>query len=174
MKKIENANISRGIFITSTSHQLPPTPEGSTHKWKVSIRAAFNCDLSYIKDITYTLHETFPNPIRTVGYPFEIEEMGWGEFNIHIKINFIDENEKSVSTSHFIMLYADGKNGVLKNGSVISEKYDEIIFRSPTKNMYKILKEQGDEDRSLIVDKEDEEFRKLECAIEYLLDSNFT
>lgn len=40
--------------------------------------------------VTYTLHHTFANPIRTLKLaPFTVEEQGWGEFDIPIAIHLV-------------------------------------------------------------------------------------
>lgn len=40
--------------------------------------------------VTYTLHPTFQNPIRTLKLaPFRVEEQGWGEFDIPIAIHLV-------------------------------------------------------------------------------------
>ena len=47
--------------------------------------------LDQIESVTYQLHETFPNPIRTVsdrGSNFKLESSGWGEFMIYVTVNF--------------------------------------------------------------------------------------
>ena len=40
--------------------------------------------------VTYTLHPTFANPIRTLKQaPFKVEEQGWGEFDIPISVHLV-------------------------------------------------------------------------------------
>lgn len=40
--------------------------------------------------VTYTLHPTFANPIRTLKHsPFRVEEQGWGEFDIPITVHLV-------------------------------------------------------------------------------------
>ena len=71
----------------------------------------------YVRKVQFKLHESYPNPIRSglnlnviycIGYyksstltvltkpPYEINETGWGEFEIVIKIYFMDSSEKPV------------------------------------------------------------------------------
>lgn len=82
---------------------------------------------AYVKKIQFKLHESYGNPLRGTIYflfmkqafcvfytcmctynycssllvvtkpPYEITETGWGEFEIIIKIFFIDPNERPVS-----------------------------------------------------------------------------
>lgn len=43
-----------------------------------------------IDKVTYTLHPTFANPIRSIKTkPFRVEEQGWGEFDIPITIHLV-------------------------------------------------------------------------------------
>lgn len=45
--------------------------------------------------VTYSLHPTFSNPIRSVkAQPFKIEEQGWGEFDIPIAVHLVGLNGK--------------------------------------------------------------------------------
>lgn len=40
--------------------------------------------------VTYTLHPTFANPVRTLKTsPFKVEEQGWGEFDIPISVHLV-------------------------------------------------------------------------------------
>jgi len=40
--------------------------------------------------VEFRLHPTFPNPIREVlVHPFEIEEHGWGEFEVVIVVRIL-------------------------------------------------------------------------------------
>ncbi len=53
-------------------------------------------DLDKVKEIKYTLHPSFPNPIRTVRdmeNNFELITWAWGEFRIKIIIITKDGNE---------------------------------------------------------------------------------
>ena len=50
---------------------------------------------AYVKKIHFKLHESYGSPFRVVTKPpYEITETGWGEFEIIIKIFFIDPNER--------------------------------------------------------------------------------
>ncbi|KAG8577947.1 hypothetical protein GDO81_010333 [Engystomops pustulosus] len=73
--------------------------DGHTHQWTVYVKPYRNEDMSaYVKKIQFKLHESYGNPLRVVTKPpYEITETGWGEFEIIIKIFFIDPNERPVS-----------------------------------------------------------------------------
>ncbi|KAH0501899.1 YEATS domain-containing protein 4, partial [Microtus ochrogaster] len=70
--------------------------DGHTHQWTVYVKPYRNEDMSaYVKKIQFKLHESYGNPLRVVTKPpYEITETGWGEFEIIIKIFFIDPNER--------------------------------------------------------------------------------
>ena len=71
--------------------------EGSgTYKWNVYI-VADESILNSIKYVEYTLHPSFPNPIRkiydkgsTPGKGFFIHSSGWGTFIIRVNVVFKD------------------------------------------------------------------------------------
>ena len=69
------------------------------YDWKVYIAEAPE-DLDKIDYVTYFLHPTFPDPVRTVSDPstgFALETAGWGEFKIGAKIQFKDGSSSSTS-----------------------------------------------------------------------------
>lgn len=42
--------------------------------------------------VVFNLHPTFPNPTREVTtHPFEIEEHGWGEFELNVAVRIISD-----------------------------------------------------------------------------------
>ena len=56
--------------------------------------------LKNIDHVVYILHETFPEPIRTVSEPdskFAVQARGWGEFDVGVQVVYKDgstANEK--------------------------------------------------------------------------------
>ena len=46
-------------------------------------------------------------PLAVKKFPFEINLSGWGEFEIGIKIFFVDPAEKPVELIHFLKLHQD-------------------------------------------------------------------
>ena len=107
--------------------------EESTHKWCVYVRGVNNENISnFIKSVQFTLHSTFPNNVRVVNkWPFELYEMGWGEFDIKIKIDLIDESVKPIELIHPLKFYNQPHQSQSSKKPVISENYDEIIFVNP-------------------------------------------
>ncbi|KGG51298.1 hypothetical protein DI09_3p600 [Mitosporidium daphniae] len=74
-------------------------------------------------------------PLRSVEkWPFEISELGWGEFEVQIKIFLKDSISKPLQLVHFLRLYPSEENGILLPIpppspliSVIAESYNEIV-----------------------------------------------
>lgn len=81
--------------------------ETKTHRWHIYVRGVNNEDLSYfISKVVITLHQSFANPVRVLTEsPFEISELGWGEFDTKIQIYFQDKSLPPVDILHFLKLY---------------------------------------------------------------------
>lgn len=71
-------------------------------------------------------------------------ETGWGEFEVVIKIYFLDPTERPVTIYHILKLFQspvlDGDSASLdsKKG-LVSEQYEEIVFQEPTQFMQQLL-----------------------------------
>jgi hypothetical protein len=116
--------------------------ETVSHKWAVYVRGINNEDISYfIKEVTFTLHSSFNNNVRVVNkFPFELYEAGWGEFDIKITINFIDETIKPAEFIHPLKLYPSQAHVQQSTKKpIVSENYDDIIFINPKKTFREIL-----------------------------------
>ncbi|KCZ74440.1 hypothetical protein H311_04595, partial [Anncaliia algerae PRA109] len=112
-----------------------------THSWTVYVKAY---DPSFITSVTFRLHESFVNNVIETTYPFELSQYGWGEFTVHIKISTKLGN---IHTTHALLIHNVEK----------SERMDEIIYK-------------GNEIEDHIVSKEEEEeYFRIENAIEKLL-----
>jgi YEATS domain-containing protein 4 len=59
--------------------------------------------------------------------PYEVTETGWGEFEIMIKIYFVDPAEKHQTLYHHLQLYPKEEGGLSSQKAVVSEHYDEIV-----------------------------------------------
>jgi YEATS domain-containing protein 4 len=101
-----------------------------THKWSVYVRGIEGQKLDWLfKKVVFKIHETFPNPNRSIeSEPFQVDESGWGEFQITIKLILLDPQEKPITLHHYLQLY-DKQDSNLK--TMISENYDEIVFTEP-------------------------------------------
>lgn len=67
--------------------------------WRVFVQASPGV-LGEIRFVEYTLHPTFPNPVRRVEklgdprYPFGLFSNGWGVFEIAVKVTFKDNRTR--------------------------------------------------------------------------------
>ncbi|KAK4054785.1 NuA4 histone H4 acetyltransferase complex and the SWR1 complex subunit [Microbotryomycetes sp. JL201] len=125
-KRLRGVSVYRPIIYGNTAVLLEPherTNTDHTHRWTVGVRSAASPsnpdnkeanhvggadDLSYfIKKVTFKLHETYAQPLRTIERPpFEVTETGWGEFDIVIKIFFVPEAaEKPLTFNHHLKLH---------------------------------------------------------------------
>ncbi|KZZ95760.1 YEATS family protein [Ascosphaera apis ARSEF 7405] len=86
-------------------------PEDHTHKWRIFVRGVDGADISYwLKKVQFKLHETYAQCVRTIeSPPFEVNETGWGEFEIQIKLYFVPESmEKPQTLWHTLTLHPYG------------------------------------------------------------------
>lgn len=63
--------------------------------------------LSQVNSVTYTLHETFPDPVRHVTdreSGFKLKSKGWGEFQVKVEIYL--ENREKLTEYHWLELGA--------------------------------------------------------------------
>lgn len=128
----------------------PNTPPDHTHLWTVFFRPVLdNVDLTpLIKKVTFKLHETYENSVRSVeSPPYEVTETGWGEFEIIIKLHFhsgaeLSINEKNFQIFHGLKLHPFNPQVVHENGDVHSVLYDELVFQEPTEKVFEILTQQ--------------------------------
>ena len=98
-------------------------------------------DISYyVKKVVFHLHPSFPEPVKTIEkFPFEIHQTGWGEFDIAIKIFFVDPSERPVEIMHALKLHPEPGQAASTKKPVVSERYDEIVFSEPTEHFAMIL-----------------------------------
>ncbi|KAI0751059.1 yeats family protein [Daedaleopsis nitida] len=148
--------------LTQKEREALPSPD-HTHRWTVALRSPSSApdsdvvggadDLSYfIRRVNFKLHDTYANQNRTIDKPpFEVSETGWGEFEISIRITFIQEaGEKPLTIYHHLKLHpwtavGSGEPEIpplevaLKHGPVHSWQYDELVFCDPFQSFLSIL-----------------------------------
>lgn len=77
------------------------------------------------------------------GPPFEVEETGWGEFEIAIKFYFVPEStEKPQTIWHALKLhpYGDDIEGKKERREMVrSICYEEVLFNEPVEQFYDLL-----------------------------------
>ena len=78
-------------------------------KWSAWLEGQ-NDELDEVKEVTYKLHWTFKNPVRTIhdrASKFKLNEHGWGIFPIRAKIELKDST--TITVVHDLKLfYPDG------------------------------------------------------------------
>lgn len=150
----------------------------STHSWVCSVRAPDCEDQSYfIRRVHFTLHPSFANPNRLVeSPPFSIREEGWGEFDVIIRIVFVDPNERPVELKHGLRLYESGVDiRTVKADThrrlppIVSENFNEVIFQEPTDTMYEALI-RGPSGRPITYEHQDAFLKHDESSSEYVED----
>ncbi|CAM9766042.1 unnamed protein product, partial [Chrysoparadoxa australica] len=115
-----------------------------THKWSLYVRGPNGEDVSYfVSKVVFTLHPSFPQPVRELRqWPFEVSELGWGEFEAKITLHFKDPTERAVDAMHVIRLYpvATAANAAPVHtptpAPVVAERYDEIVFTDPHESFF--------------------------------------
>ena len=79
------------------------------------------------------------------GKPFIVEETGWGEFEITLKLYYISESgEKPQTLYHHLRLHPYGRNdeereAMRATGQVPAWTYEEQLFNEPYEAFYDIL-----------------------------------
>eukprot|EP00823_Brevimastigomonas_motovehiculus_P003087 TRINITY_DN1841_c0_g3_i1.p1 TRINITY_DN1841_c0_g3~~TRINITY_DN1841_c0_g3_i1.p1 ORF type:complete len:242 (+),score=64.12 TRINITY_DN1841_c0_g3_i1:234-959(+) len=111
--------------------------EEKTHRWTIYVRGLENENLNYyVRKVVFTLHQSFVDPVRAIeAPPYELSEVGWGEFTIKIEIFFHDLKEPQSVYHHLRLFPADGSPMNPKK-PVVSEFYDEFVFVNPPALLY--------------------------------------
>jgi YEATS domain-containing protein 4 len=149
-RRVKTKRITRPFLIGTEAWKLndsnrPRTIKpGDTTGWRVYVRPVPNGpDIRpWLKKVVFVLHETFPNPVRTIeNYPFELEESGYGGFIILVKLYFQPiASEKQQQRSHFLQLDPYGDEAMMaeqaKLGMVRSEVVEFIEFNEPTEGLW--------------------------------------
>lgn len=140
MKRVRGTVLTVPIIHGNVSHHLgDQVSEVRTHKWTVYLRPAQQALLShFIKHVEFVLHSSFNPPSRRLTeMPYEVQEYGWGEFDIIIRITFVDTSEKPVEIIHPLSLF--NADGTPSSEPVVSEFYDELVFPDPSEKMANLL-----------------------------------
>ena len=154
-----------------------PEKEKVSHKWCAYVRGVNNEDISnFIKEVHFKLHDSFKNPERIItSWPFELYEVGWGEFDIRIKIYLIDETLKPIDLIHSLKLYPVAPHSIHSTKKpVVSENYDEIIFLNPKPHLKELLmkNENTIKKEEVKEEKEDEESNEINNNIKVIDNNN--
>lgn len=91
-------------------------------------------ELETIEQVTYTLHPSFPNPVRVIRARrggFRLQSNGWGEFKIYIDILF--KNGTHTQLSHDLKLNEEIEQTERPNGKQIAATIAELARQPPIK-----------------------------------------
>lgn len=84
------------------------------------------------------------------GKPFSVTETGWGEFDVGIKLYYVNESgEKPQTLYHYLRLHPFGRTEeekaamVAKNGQIRAWSYEEQLFNEPFEVFYNMLTSDG-------------------------------
>ena len=138
---METTLLSKSFVVGTIAYSLgKKAEETATHEWTVYLRPSNpDEDMSnYIKRVVFVLHPTLQPPTRTLETgPFEVTERGWGEFEITLQIFFHDSRDnKPLELQHMLKLYPDeNATAVQQAKPVVSEKYDEFVFSTPSEGL---------------------------------------
>jgi hypothetical protein len=95
------------------------TPKGRDWwEWSVWLEGTKK-DLDAIDHVEYTLHPTFPNPVRPVANRrtgFRLDSSGWGEFTIYLEIKNKDGSTKK--RRHYLKLNEPETSKALSNPKI--------------------------------------------------------
>ena len=176
-ERVSNVTVVKNIVVSTLSYLHAPRvgEKGSDlFRWTVRLTAAESLLLDahgqdagpnlaeYIKSVEFVLHQTFTQPRRVLEQPpYEVTEIGWGEFELIIRINFQDTQERPVELRQQLKLRPDPEQdkmlydevqrfmrGELPPGSihpqinspVVRHTCDQLVFYAPHEWFYEKLK----------------------------------
>ncbi|RBQ71339.1 hypothetical protein VDGD_06581 [Verticillium dahliae] len=157
-KRVKGTQVCRPFIYGTTAipfgpqNPKPPgVPDDHTHSWQVFVKGLDDTDITYwLRRIQFKLHESIPNHVRMIdaepGKPFVVNETGWGEFEITLKLYYATESgEKPQTLYHHLRLHPYGRTEEEKeemrtgNGEVRAWIYEDQLFSEPYETFYEIL-----------------------------------
>jgi len=174
-KRVKGVQIFRPFVYGTTARPFNDTdnprpagvPSDHTHSWQVFVKGVEDTDIFYwLRRVQFKLHESIPNHLRTIDAEtimkeneslsggksskkpqkaFVVNETGWGEFEITIKLYYDSKSgEKPQTLYHHLRLHPYGRNEIEKEamratGEVTAWTYEEQVFNEPYEDFYKIL-----------------------------------
>ncbi|KAI9166789.1 putative histone acetyltransferase subunit (Yaf9) [Paramyrothecium foliicola] len=167
-KRVKLTQVRRPFVVGSTalpfsdSNPRPPgVPDNHTHSWQVFVKGLDDTDITYwLRRVQFKLHESIPNYRRSYrnaltpkevvegepGKPFVVDETGWGEFDITVKLYYVnDSGEKPQTLYHYLRLHPYGRTEeekqamITENGEVRSWSYEEQLFNEPYEAFFQLL-----------------------------------
>jgi YEATS domain-containing protein 4 len=117
------------IYYGTISQYDKKSGDKSFFAWIAYLKSAENVDLSpFIEKVVFVLHHTFAEPIREVRKcPYVIEEYGYGEFEIIVRVFFRPPFESSSVEYLHELKFHQSKSS---RQQYIHQCYDELVFRN--------------------------------------------
>lgn len=151
-KRLRHIQVYRPFLFGSEAIPFDPAnrphdaPPDHTHRWRIFVRPitpAHNIT-HWLRRVQFKLHDTYANSIRMIeSPPFEVEETGWGEFEVAIKFYFVAESgEKPQTLWHALKLHpwqGDVEKQKRERTMVRSVCYEEVVFSEPYEAFYDVL-----------------------------------
>ncbi|KAK8026935.1 hypothetical protein PG991_003991 [Apiospora marii] len=154
-KRMKGVQIFRPFVYGTTAKPFNdtdnPRPAGvpldHTHSWQVFVKGVEDTDIFYwVRRVQFKLHESIPNPMRSQR-AFVVNETGWGEFEITIKLYYSSQSgEKPQTLYHHLRLHPYGRTDEEKEtmrtqggGEIKAWTYEEQLFNEPFEEFYKVL-----------------------------------
>ena len=97
-------------------------------KWSIWLDGPAE-ELDQVDHVVYTLHPTFPSPVRRVTdreSNFRLESAGWGEFEIYLEI-FLKDGQTRKRRHRLRFRYSDPKGSVAKRGTPTPEVPPQML-----------------------------------------------
>lgn len=153
-KRVKGKRIERAFIIGSeawpldeTNTRKADTPPEHTKGWRVYVKTPDGQPniTTWLKKVQFKIFHTYNNPTRMIEEPpFQIEETGWGGFQVEVKLFFVPEvGSRPQDRSHFLQLepYGDeAEQEKQKREKVVRSEFIDIIeFNEPTEALYDIL-----------------------------------
>ncbi|KAL6059017.1 YEATS domain-containing protein 4-like [Balamuthia mandrillaris] len=104
------------------------------HEWTVYVAGMEGSDPSHLVErVTFRLHPTFqPNVIKVRRPPFQMTRIGWGTFEIGVKIHFKKEagmRDKVLKVKHMLVFQPGGfhKTYPIEGGEVVLREGEKVL-----------------------------------------------
>jgi transcription initiation factor IIF auxiliary subunit len=137
----EQLNYIKIKILYGNTHQLVENPKKSRtggeasnkHKWCMFVKTNGEEEKNYIRKVEFGMHPTFGcTEIEVKSAPFEISRIGWGTFDIPVKV-FLNKSlkvSKPLELSHCLSFEGSGETKVyilkIPKTSLIQEKKEEV------------------------------------------------
>eukprot|EP00771_Trimastix_marina_P002924 gnl/Trimastix_PCT/4098.p1 GENE.gnl/Trimastix_PCT/4098~~gnl/Trimastix_PCT/4098.p1 ORF type:complete len:244 (+),score=50.54 gnl/Trimastix_PCT/4098:73-732(+) len=131
--RLKNQIITKQICYGNVGVILGKHQGEFTHRWSLFVRSPTQEDMSkYLSKVIFELHPTFADHMREFTEPpYEVVELGWGEFDLQIHLHFKNEYERPVTFNHRLKLFPPQGVEESPKRPIISETCEELIFVNP-------------------------------------------